>query len=321
MERDVVANGVRLRITEEGQGPLVILCHGWPELRQSWSRQLPAVAAAGFRAVAPDLRGFGDSEAPGDIGAYSIFHLVGDLVALVHALGEERAILVGHDFGAHLVWNAALLRPDAFPAMAAMSVPYRPRSSLPTLEALRRAGFGEYYWHYLQAPGVAEAELERDVDATFRRFFHTGSGDAPDTGDAMLRVAPGSGMLDGTMDPGRPPGWLTATDFAVYVDAFRRTGFRGGLNWYRNIDRNWELTAAWHRARVRQPALFIAGTRDVVIRAPIGARALAQLRESVPGLTACVMIEGGGHWIQQERASEVNSALVSFLQEVRCTIC
>lgn len=321
MERDIAANGVHLRVTEEGEGPLAILCHGWPELRQSWSRQLPAVAAAGFRAVAPDLRGVGDSEAPADTGAYTILHLVGDLVALVQALGEKRAILIGHDWGAHLVWSAALLRPDVFPAVAAMSVPFRARGALPPLEALRRAGLGDYYWHYFQTPGVAEAEFERDVGASFRRLFYSGSGDAPDIGDTLLHVAPGGGMLDRTIDPGRAPDWLTAAELAVYVNTWRRTGFRGGLNWYRNIDRNWELTAPWHGARVRQPALFIAGTRDVVIRASIGARALAQLPEHVPGLTASVLIEGGGHWIQQERASEVNAALVSFLQEVRCTIC
>jgi len=313
----VEVNGIRLHVTEEGNGPLVVLCHGWPELAASWTHQLPALAAAGFRAVAPDMRGFGASDAPVDVAAYSILHLVGDMVALLDALGAPQAVIVGHDWGANVAWNAALLRPDRFPAAVAMSVPFRPRTALPPLETLRRVGYEHYYWHYFQAPGVAEAELERDVAATFRRILYTGSGDAPAGSEAMMLVPPGGGFLDRTVDPPALPAWLSEAELAFVTREYSRTGFRGGLNWYRNIDRNWELLAPWHDARVRQPALFIAGTRDVVIQGRLGAKAVEDLARSVPGLARTVMIDGAGHWIQRERPTEVNEALIGFLREVR----
>ena len=305
----VTANGIRLHVAEQGQGPLVLLCHGWPELWYSWRHQLAALGAAGFRAVAPDMRGYGESEAPADIAAYSILHLVGDLVGLVDVLGEREAIIVGHDWGANVAWTAALLRPDLFRAVTAMSVPYRPRGPAPPLALLRKAGLDNFYWIYFQPPGVAEAEFERDIPDTFRRLVGGIGG--------SLMVAPGAGFLDKFLPPEHLPAWLAAADIAAYSDAFRRTGFRGGLNWYRNLDRNWELLAPWHGAAIRQPALFIAGSHDGVIRGPMGEKALAQLADNVPGLKRKVLIEGAGHWIQRERSAEVNAALLEFLGEFR----
>jgi len=306
--KSLLVNGIDLSITEQGQGPLVILCHGFPELGRSFRYQLAALAEAGFRAVAPDMRGYGRSDAPADSAAYSIFHLVGDIVALVHALAEERAYLVGHDWGASVVWSAAWMRPDMFPAVVGISVPARPRSPQPPLQSLAAEGYSDLYWMYFQEPGVAEAEFERDVEDTLRRLML-----APQR-DNGLRVPAGTGFLDGMRAPSALPAWLPHADLDALANEFRRTGFRGGLNWYRNIDRNWELTAPFQGAVVRQPALFIAGTRDPLIGGPAGAAALAQLPQVVPGLRRQLLIEGAGHYVNEERADEVNAALIAFLR-------
>ncbi len=312
-QRDIAVNGVRLRVTEQGEGPLVLLCHGWPELAHSWRSQLPALAAAGYHAVAPDMRGFGASDAPEDVQAYTMLHLVGDLVGLVAALGAHEAVIVGHDWGANVAWHCALLRPDLFRAVAALSVPYRGRGTAAPLAMLRAAGLHDFYWLYFQQPGVAEAEFERDPAATLRRILGArGFGRSGDASRALM-IPAGGGFLDLAPDPVQLPSWLDEADLAVMVDAYRRSGFRGGLNYYRNLDRNWELLAPWQGATIRQPALFIAGTRDAVIASDIGRRGLEAHPKTVPGLRRTVMIEGAGHWIQQERPQEVNAALLRFL--------
>ena len=317
--RDMEANGVRLSVVDHGQGPLVLLCHGWPELAFSWRHQIAPLAAAGHRVLAPDLRGFGRSDAPAGIAAYSVLDMVGDLVALVAAAGEDRAVVVGHDWGATIAWTAALLRPDLFRAVAALSVPFRPRGPAPPLQALRAAGQHGFYWLYFQEPGVAEAEFERDPAATIRRLLYWGSGDAPPGGRSeagLLGVRPGGGFLDGMPDPAALPAWLDPADLDHHVAEYRRTGFRGGLNLYRNLDRNWALLAPWQGARVRQPALFVAGTRDAVIRTPAGRAALDAMPDWVPDLRRTVLLDGAGHWIQQERPAEVTAALLDFLRSL-----
>lgn len=309
----VTVNGVRLHVASAGEGPLVVLCHGWPELWLSWRHQLPALATAGFRAVAPDMRGFGQSDAPSDVQSYSLLHLVGDMMGLVRALGEKRAVIVGHDWGAPVAWSAAMMRPDLFHAVVAMSVPHRRRGPAQPLRLIREAGMNRFYWVYFQEPGVAEAELERDVAATMRRLLYSGSGDAPLRQELPLVLPEGGGLLTLTVDPPRLPDWLDQATLDKMTAEYQRTGFRGGLNYYRNIDRNWELLAPWDDVLIRQPALFIAGTRDVVIAGPIGEKALADLPANVPGLRGKVLLEGAGHWIQQERPQAVNDALIGFL--------
>jgi pimeloyl-ACP methyl ester carboxylesterase len=294
----------------------VLMCHGWPELWYSWRHQLPAVAAAGFRAVAPDMRGFGETEAPADVNDYTILHNVGDVVALVAALGEKQAIIVGHDWGAPVAWTAAMMRPDLFPAVVAMSVPHRPRSAAAPLQTLRDAGLGNFYWIYFQKPGVAEAEFERDPAVTLRKLLYGVSGDVPIDRNNPMLVNEGHGFLYPLAVPEKLPAWLRDEDIEKFASEYRRTGFRGGLNWYRNIDRNWALTAPWHDATIRQPALFIAGTRDPVIAGPRGTAAIEHMSRAVPGVQK-VMIEGAGHWIQQERPERVNAALLEFLGKVR----
>lgn len=313
--RDIAANGITLQVAEMGQGPLVLLCHGWPELGYSWRHQMAPLAAAGYHVVAPDMRGYGGSSAPQAIDDYAITDLVGDMVALVAALGHTRAAIVGHDWGAMVAWSAALMRPDLFPAVAALSVPFRARHpSAPPLALLRADGRDGFYWFYFNREGVAEAEFERDIPSALRRVLVYGSGDAPAGRPLGLMVAPGGGFLDGCDDPGATlPGWLSAADIEVYAAGFARSGFRGGFNWYRNLDRNWVLTAPLQGAKIQPPALFIAGTRDGVIASKMGRKHLEQMDAQVPNLRGKLLIEGAGHWIQQERPAEVNAALLRFL--------
>ncbi|MBI5260235.1 MAG: alpha/beta hydrolase [Bradyrhizobium sp.] len=310
--RSIAANGIEIFVREEGQGPLVLLCHGWPELSHSWRHQIPALAAAGFRVVAPDMRGFGQTTAPADIAAYSIFHTVGDMVALVGALGEKRAMIVGHDWGAPVAWHAALFRPDIFTAVAGLSVPPPFRGRGRPLDVLRQTGITNFYWQYFQEPGIAEAEFERDIARSMRVLLVGRGLSDPVSG---LFVKDGKGFIGDATADGPLPEWLSEADLAHFVAAYRKSGFRGGLNWYRNIDRNWELTAPWQDAQIGQPSLFIAGSRDAVITGLIGAKAVNQLDRVLTNLKQKLIIEGAGHWVQQERPDEVNAALVKFLKD------
>ncbi|MCC8941588.1 alpha/beta hydrolase [Bradyrhizobium sp. Arg68] len=307
--RTITANGIDMFMREAGQGPLVVLCHGWPELSYSWRHQISALAASGFHVVAPDMRGFGRTSAPADIGAYTIFDTVGDMVALVAALGEKQAVIIGHDWGAPVAWHAALFRPDIFTKVAGLSVPPPFRGRGRPLETLREGGITNFYWQYFQPPGVAEAEFERDVARTMRLVLGRGVSDP----DSMF-VDEAKGFL-GKLPGDKPlPDWLTEADIAEFADNYRRSGFRGGLNWYRNLDRNWELSAPWQDAQIHQPSLFIAGSNDSVITGLIGAKRVADMERVLPNLKQKLIIEGAGHWIQQERPDEVNAALIAFLK-------
>jgi pimeloyl-ACP methyl ester carboxylesterase len=312
--RTVEVNGIRMHVAEQGEGPLVLLCHGFPETWYSWRHQLGALAAAGFRAVAPDMRGYGQTERPAEVERYTQLHHVGDMVGLLDLLGVEQAVIVGHDWGAPVAWNAALLRPDRFRAVAALSVPYAPRGSTPPTRLLRQAAGDQFmYMLYFQAPGVAEAELERDVRLTMRRVLYGGSGEAWPAGWRLGKPRTAT-FLEGLPEPPALPAWLRPEDLQAYVAEFTRTGFRGGLNWYRNLDRTWELMAPWRHARVMVPALFVAGERDFVIerrRPDVDA-----LRQTVPGLRRVALLPGCGHWTQQERPAEVNAELLAFLRDL-----
>ncbi len=315
--RNVETNGIRMHIAEQGAGPLVVLCHGFPESWYSWRHQLPALADAGFHAVAPDLRGYGRTEGPTQIEQYTLFHLVGDMVGLLDVLGAESAVIAGHDWGASLAWHAALLRPDRFRAVIGLSVPFRPRGAMRPTSVMLQTEDAQFYQLYFQAPGMAEAELERDVRRTIRRLLYSASGDAP-RGEANSRDAVGmvprrGGLLDRMADPAALPPWLTEADIDVYAGEFGRTGFRGGLNWYRNIDRNWELLAPFAGTPVTVPALYVAGDRDLVVTFPGMDKLIPNLSRFVPHLRKTLMLSGCGHWTQQERPEDVNTAMVDFL--------
>jgi pimeloyl-ACP methyl ester carboxylesterase len=309
------ANSIRMRYAAIGRGPLVLFCHGWPESWYSWRHQLVAVAGAGFRCVAPDMRGYGGTEAPEPIDQYTLHHLVGDMAELVKALGETRAVIVGHDWGAPVAWHAALWRPDLFPAVCAMSVPYAPPGHVDILTALDKLGIHDFYLQYFQKPGIAEAELQQDIRAALRRLYYTASGDFAEQGKGFARLTTGT-LLGNTVDPAELPRWLCTEDLDYYVREFSRTGFRGGLNWYRNLRRNWELGGPWRGQPIRQPSLFIAGGRDGVLGFPAAQAQLDAYPRTLPGLRGSHILVGAGHWVQQERPDDVNRLLIQFLKEV-----
>jgi pimeloyl-ACP methyl ester carboxylesterase len=311
--RMIEANGLRQHVAVAGEGPAILFCHGWPETWYSWRHQLPALAAAGFRALAPDMRGYGRTERPEAIEAYTQLHIVGDMVGLLDALDIPNAVIVGHDWGAPVAWHAALMRPDRFRAVAGLSVPYSPRGKMSLIDAFRRAGADNIYMMYFQAPGVAEREFEHDVASTLRRIYFSASGSAPGGGGFGM-VPPGGGMLDATVDTMMPLPWLSEADLAEYARDFTASGFRGGLNWYRNLHRNWELMAPFAKAAIAQPALFIAGARDGVLRMPALKAAVENLQQVLPGLRGTHIIDGIGHWVQQEAPDDVNRLLIDFVK-------
>jgi len=325
-QRTIESNGIRLNIAEQGKGPLVLMCHGFPESWYSWRHQIDALAAAGFHAVAPDMRGYGKSDAPEAIDQYTMFHLVGDMVGLLDALEAPTAVIVGHDWGATVAWQAARLRPDRFRAVAGLSVPFRPRGPVPPTSIMPQTADAQFYMLYFQQPGLAEAEFKRDPRVTVSNMLYGASGDgvaaiaaaAPSSGAApsIGMVPRGGGMLRGAGAPATLPAWLSEADLDFYAGEFKRNGVRGGLNYYRNLDRNWELMAPFADVRVTVPALYIAGDRDLVVSSPGMDQFLSNLKHFVPALRNMLMLPGCGHWTQQERPSEVNAALLEFIRSL-----
>ena len=318
--RNVETNGIRMHLAEAGVGPLVVLCHGFPESWYSWRHQLPALADAGFHAVAPDMRGYGRTDRPEAIDQYTLFHQVGDMVGLLDALGAAQAVIAGHDWGAPVAWHAALMRPDRFRGVVGLSVPFRPRGPERPTTVMPQTEDAVFYQLYFQTPGVAEAEFEHDTRGFIRSTLYSISGDMPRR-EATTMMVPRQGSLQARwasefVNPATLPSWLTEADVDFYAGEFARTGFRGGLNWYRNIDRNWELLAPFAGALVKAPALYIAGDRDPVVAFPGMDRLIPNLAGFVPQLRATLMLPGCGHWTQQERAAEVNAALIDFLRRL-----
>ena len=314
--RMIEANGIRLHVAEQGEGPLVILCHGFPECWYSWRHQLPALAKAGFRAVAPDLRGYGRSDRPEDVEKYTILHDIGDIVGLVDALGARQAVIAGHDIGAAIAWQSALLRPDIFRAVIALSPPFRSRGfgdQGPPTTLMPRNENAVFYQLYFQTP-EAEAGLGRDIRRVFRSQFFSLSGDRPPSagGGFAAGMVPRKGAL--LAEPPSLPAWVTESDIDVYVAEFTRSGFHGPLAWWRNIDRGWELLAPFTGAAVSVPALYMAGDRDFV--AAVYSQDIAKQSALLPKLRPPIMLPGCGHWTQQERAPEVSTAMIDFLRSL-----
>lgn len=312
--RFIETNGIRMHIAEQGQGPLVILCHGFPECWYVWRHQIEALAAAGYRVVAPDQRGYGLTDRPPEIEQYHILNLTADIVGLVHALGEDTATIVGHDWGAVVAWTCAVLRPDVFPAIGLLSVPYfgyHWNEQQPTQAMREMAGDKEFYQLYFQEPGKAEVELEADIRKSLKMFFYAASGDALPEERWRFMFEKSETLLDTGGQPKALPAWLSEGDLEVFAKSFETSGFRGGLNWYRNFDRMWELTRFLCGARIHQPSLFVVGALDVTMA--MYYPQYEALGETMPGLRKSVVMPGVGHWIQQERPDEVNALLVEFL--------
>jgi pimeloyl-ACP methyl ester carboxylesterase len=314
--RMIDTNGIRLHVAEQGEGPLVILCHGFPECWYSWRHQLPALAKAGFRAVAPDLRGYGRSDRPEGLEKYTILDNIGDIVGLVDALGVKQAVIAGHDIGAAIAWQTALLRPDRFRSVIALSPPFRSRGfgdSGPPTTLMPRNENAVFYQLYFQTP-EAEAALGRDIRRVFRSQFVSLSGDRPASagGGFAAGMVPRKGAL--LPEPPSLPAWISESDIDVYVKEYARSGFHGPLAWWRNIDRGWELMASFAGATVTVPALYMAGDRDFV--AAVYSQDIAKQSALVPKLRPPIILPGCGHWTQQERAAEVSAAMIDFIRQL-----
>jgi pimeloyl-ACP methyl ester carboxylesterase len=313
--RTVNSNGINIHIAEAGEGPLVLMLHGFPELWYSYRHQLPALAEAGYHAVASDVRGYGGSDCPEPIEAYSMKNMVADAVGILDALGEETAVIVGHDWGAPMAWNSAALHPERFRAVVGLSVPFLRRSPAPPTQ-LFKAMFQDkfFYMLYFQEPGVAEKEFEADIRHSMKLFMYAASGEARNHpsgfGSTFANKPADSLLFEGVPAPDELPAWLTEADLDYYAENFKKTGFRGGLNRYRNMDRDWEELPELAEASINQPALFIAGEYDGVIAMTNP----DMMKPFAPGLRKSVILPACGHWTQQERPNEVNAEIIEFLK-------
>ncbi len=308
-EYDIATNGISLHVTEQGEGPAVVFCHGFPDTSYTWRRQMRAVASAGYRAVAPDMRGYGRSSAPPDASVYTPLHTAGDLVGLLDGLSIDGAVLVGHDWGASHAWNAALMRPDRFKAVFCLSVPYVPRGEVSVFELMRKSGHQNDFYMFEQITPEAD-QIWADAAVTIPGVLYWASGSAP----ADKRWSP----LDPARSLHRPApeplgSWADPHYVAHNVREFQRTGFHGGLNYYRSAEPYFFLSGAWKGAKIIQPCFFLGGKAD-------GLRELypplEQLRGGVPNLVGSLEIENVGHWVQHEAAEEVSERLVEFLRSL-----
>jgi pimeloyl-ACP methyl ester carboxylesterase len=315
--RTIDAGEVKLRAAVEGEGPLVIMVHGFPESWYSWRHQIVPVAEAGFTACAIDVRGYGGSDKPHPVEAYAMAHMVSDLVGVADALQPGRpAILLGHDWGAPMVWNSALSRPDRFRAVGALSVPYMGPPTRPFSEvfnAIFTAKNRFFYQAYFQKEGVAEAEAEADVRAFLRKFYYAISGDAA-VGSWPSDKTADANLLDGLIDPDPFPAWLTPADLDYYTAEFEASGLRGPINRYRNHERDFDWHQQFKDRKIEQPAFFVSGTRDLAFNMMGGADPIEIMRKHVPNLQVADVLEGCGHWTQQERAAEVTERLIPWLK-------
>ncbi|WP_030729607.1 alpha/beta fold hydrolase [Streptomyces sp. NRRL F-2890] len=312
VHRVVEVPGDRIHCVEQGSGPLVLLVHGFPESWYSWRHQLPALADAGYRAVAIDVRGYGRSSAPAGVDAYRMLAHVADNTGVVAALGERTAVIVGHDWGSRIAADSALLRPDVFTAVGMLSVAYSPHGGpRPSEVFASMGGEEEFYVSYFQRPGRAEAEIEPDVRGWLAGMYTGLSGEENHGG--LFFVPPGARMAD-RFPAGPLPAWLSEADLDVFAGEFERTGFTGALNRYRNMDRDWEDLAAWRGMPITQPSLFIGGAADA--STTWLSDAIDAFPTTLPGLVSSHLLPDTGHWVQQEQPERVSGLLVDWLRTV-----
>jgi pimeloyl-ACP methyl ester carboxylesterase len=320
--RFIEANGICMNVAEQGNGPLVLLCHGFPETSYSWRHQLASLADAGFHAVAPDMRGYGKTDSPAETDQYTIFHLVGDMVGLLDSLESETAIIVGNDWGTTVAWQAALMRPDRFRGVVALGVPMMGQPPMPPTQLFPQTNDALLYALYFQVPGMAEAEFERDVPTTMRKLLYGASGEAgprqenDGTPNPFGMVSRRDGLLAPLPSPAQLPIWLTETDLDTFATAFAESGFRGGLNYYRNLDRNWKLQSSLNGKTVNIPALYMVGERDVGLSIPGMRELIAAMPGLVPMLKEPIFLPGCGHWAPQERPHQVSTAILDFARSL-----
>jgi pimeloyl-ACP methyl ester carboxylesterase len=318
--QNIDTNGIRLRVALAGQGPLVVLIHGFPESWYSWRHQIPALAEAGYRVAVPDVRGYGGSDKPLAIEDYSIKDMCADIDGLIAALGAERAVVVGHDWGAAIAYRTAMFHPERVRAVAGLGVPYLARGPTPSIQLFRKIYEDRFFYQlYFQEPGVAEAELEADVRTSLRKLYYWGSGDRQIANAATIDNAPGPGLLDRLLDPNPFPAWLTEADLDYFASQFRNSGFRGPLNRYRNSERDFEQLAKFDGKPLTHPTAFMAGSLEPVLRMIPGVDMVELMRKQCTDLRYVSLMEGAGHWLQQERPTEVNAALLEFLRGLPAT--
>ena len=294
-------------------------CHGFPETSYAWRHQVSSLARCGFSShCTGTCEEYGGTERPAAVDDYTVVHLVGDMVALLDALGEQTALIVGNGWGATVAWQAVQMRPDRFRGIVALSVPMMARSPAPPTSMFPQTKDSLVYTLYFQQPGVAEAEFDNDPRNTLRKILCAASGEASprhpgdDTPNPFGFVSRRDGLLAGLPEPRSLPGWLTENDLDQYAAAFAASGFRGGLEYYRNLDRNWELQASLSGTKVDVPAMFMAGERDPGMQMPGMADILKAMPSLVPLLQKPRIIEGAGHWLPQERPNEVSGAIIEF---------
>ena len=306
---------MKLRVMVEGQGPLIVLVHGWPESWYSWRHQITPLVAAGYRVAAMDVRGYGGSDKPDAIEAYDMVSLTDDVRGVIDALsGPEGAILVGHDWGAPIVWTTAIRHAARVRAVIGISVPHLGRGKLPAIEVYKQIYKDKFFYQlYFQTPGVAEAELEADLPSTIRRVYYGASGAQ---GMPRVQKGPDAKFLEGMIDPDPLPDWLTQEDVDYYVSQFKQSGFRGPLNRYRNQERDHALLPELSERKIEQPALFIVGERDPVLRFMPGINLMDLMDKWYTDLRGKIVIPGAGHWVQQERPQETSEAMLSFLRSL-----
>jgi len=304
-----------IQIRRAGEGPLVLLIHGFPDLSLAWHHQIEGLAAAGYHAVAPDMRGYGGTGGPPQAEAYSIFSMVGDLVALVEALGYEQAVIVGHDWGSAIAWYCALLRPDMFHAVMGMSVPFQPRRKQGPPTAVmnylaQKNGEDQLYLAAFTAPD-SHLAMDADPEAALRKMFWAFDGATPQSDQATGRIPAGRDMLDLISNRATLPAWMSQTHFDQYVSAFRQTGFERAVHWYRKIDANWARTRWLQGCKITVPSAFLVGERDPVRN--YAGHFEDELSEWLTDLHAVTVVPGAGHWVQQEKPEIVTQAILSFL--------
>ncbi|GGC98842.1 alpha/beta fold hydrolase [Halopseudomonas salina] len=307
-------NGIRLSLHTAGpqDGRPVWLLHGFPECWYSWRHQIEALAAMGYHVHVPEMRGYGETSAPNDPGAYDLITLCADIQAAMQVLGHEQVAMIGHDWGAPVAWHLALLEPKRVKVVCGMSVPFGGRPKRPAIEVMRELYQDRFhYMLYFQKPGLAEAEMAEDIPRTMRVMMHGMSGTAG--GSTLVQDKPADARwLDDRIDPGSPPAWCPPEAFEVYVKTFQQSGFHGPVSWYRNFERNWERTAGLAGQKILQPALFLIGDQDPV--GELEAYTIKKMPAVVP-LVEQHVLDDCGHWIQGEKPQQVNELLLAFLHQ------
>ena len=312
-EYDVTTNGISLHVTEQGEGPAVLFCHGFPDTSYTWRRQMKAIASAGYRAIAPDMRGYGRSSVPADATLYTPLHTAGDLVGLLDALKISSAVLVGHDWGATHAWNAALMRPDRFTAVFCLSVPYVPRGDVSVFERMRKSGHQDDFYMFEQIRPEAD-QIWADAAVTIPGILYWASGSAP-AGTQWSPMDPARSLHRPA--PGPLPSWAEPAYVKHNVAEFQRTGFHGGLNYYRAAEPYFYLSAAFKGAKIAQPSFFIWGKADGLKE--LYPLTVDQMRAGLPDLIDGLELDNVGHWVQHEASEVVSDQLVQFLRTVKAT--